>query len=215
MIAPGTASKAALMLRSCRPIIWKPARQKPTMTAPMTAATNAPTMPPQNLSGTQTAKCQRAMPIMIQTNRLMSESRLRDSGRPASSATVLSLRALLAATLGTPGGCGGIAVAGTVARPVIHTVNERTIRGLRRILRELCVAIGIDLVGRGDFRRRLRLRSLDLGRQRPGHPLRSGGARVARRAAPAGGAHAAAGAAAGAPAQRPPLLPPPPAGLGG
>src|SRR3954454_21887562 len=43
----------------------------PEATAPASAATNAPMMPPQNRSGTRTVKCQKAMPIITQMKTLI------------------------------------------------------------------------------------------------------------------------------------------------
>ena len=44
---------------------------KPKMAAPMVATMNAPTIPPQKRSGTNTMKCQIAIPIITQTSMLI------------------------------------------------------------------------------------------------------------------------------------------------
>jgi hypothetical protein len=42
-------------------------RRNAVRNAPKSAARNAPMIPPRNLSGTSTAKCQMAMPTIAQT----------------------------------------------------------------------------------------------------------------------------------------------------
>ena len=60
-----------MMSVSLWPGIEPPLTIRPTTAAPTAAARKAPTIPPQKRSGTNTAKCQIAMPIMTQTSMLI------------------------------------------------------------------------------------------------------------------------------------------------
>ena len=72
-IAPGTAHSAAASPGGLSVGTPGSGRRKPVSSAPASAARKAPMIPPQNLSGTSTAKCQRAIPTMIQTATLIED----------------------------------------------------------------------------------------------------------------------------------------------
>src|SRR4051794_20302255 len=128
-IAPGIASIAVRRLA----LSTSPAASAiPTTTAPRIANTNAPTMPPQKWSGTKTAKCQMAMPIMIQTRKFKPPPRL--------SAPAVLAAAALTGTLLAVGSFRPDCVHGPLAR---FTVARTAALHRRR----LAVGLGLHAVG--------------------------------------------------------------------
>src|SRR3954470_14881372 len=69
--APGIDSIAASRCVSLSPGTLKPETITPNTTAPAIAASSAPTIPPQKLSGSQIVKCQMAIAIITQTSMLI------------------------------------------------------------------------------------------------------------------------------------------------
>src|SRR3954471_11832459 len=65
------AISACTMWVSDSPGTDSPLTRKPNRAAPSIPARKAPTIPPQKRSGTNTVKCQTAIPIITQTSRLM------------------------------------------------------------------------------------------------------------------------------------------------
>ena len=62
-----------MMSVSLAPGTVRPLTKKPNSAATTAEARKAPTIPPQKRSGTNTVKCQTAMPIMTQTTRLIGD----------------------------------------------------------------------------------------------------------------------------------------------
>src|SRR3954469_8258377 len=65
------AISACTMWVSDSPGTDRPLTRKPNRAAPSIPARKAPTIPPQKRSGTNTVKCQTAIPIITQTSRLI------------------------------------------------------------------------------------------------------------------------------------------------
>src|SRR3954452_7287767 len=65
------AISACTMWVSDSPGTDRPLTRKPNRAAPSIPARKAPTIPPQKRSGTNTVKCQTAIPIITQTRRLI------------------------------------------------------------------------------------------------------------------------------------------------
>src|SRR6476469_4349712 len=111
--APGMASSAVTRSVACRPGIAPPLTIRPNTTAPISAPTNAPTMPPQNRSGSQIVKCHRARPIMTQASMPISRPSVPSSIPPVTAAALGLARALrlglrlLARRRPAAGGAGG------------------------------------------------------------------------------------------------------------
>src|SRR4051812_16680985 len=70
---PGIASSAVAKSVSPRDLPLTARVRRPKITAPLTAPMKAPTIPCQKWSGRKTVKCQRAMPIVNQTSRAITQ----------------------------------------------------------------------------------------------------------------------------------------------